>query len=83
MPRYSPDDLILIRLLRNQLGEPWEKAKRRIIDRLPPHIEPELIEKWVDERPSPGIHINRFGVEPRFYPHRTSGRLLEFYRSIE
>ena len=82
MPTYAPDDLVIIRLLRQYMGEEWHLVRPKIVAALPDHIDPELIEKWVDERPTPGIHINRFGVEPRFYPHRVSGRLLEFYRSL-
>lgn len=83
MRHYSKKDLVYIHLLRTQLGEPWDKAKAYILAHLPEDCEPELLEKFVDDRPEPGIHINRFGVEPRFYPHRKSRRLLEFYRSKE
>ncbi len=82
MPKYAPDDLVIIRQLRAHMGEVWAEARPRIEAALPEHIDPALIGKWVDERPEPGIYINQFGVEPRFYPHRTSGRLLEFYRSV-
>ncbi|CAH0999191.1 hypothetical protein LEM8419_00488 [Neolewinella maritima] len=82
MPKYAPDDLVIIRLLRKYMGEEWSVVRPLIVAALPEHIDPALIGKWVDERPEPGIHINAYGVEPRFYPHRTSGRLLEFYRSV-
>ena len=83
MPKYTEEDLVYIRLLRRKMGEPWEEAKAWIIEQLPEGFDPEQIAKYVDERPEPGIHINAWGIEPRFYPHRTSKRLLEFYRSIE
>ncbi|WP_116126749.1 hypothetical protein [Lewinella sp. IMCC34183] len=80
MPNYTEADQVYIRIIRSQLGEEWPTAKQRILERLPEDADPELIAKFVDERDEPGIHINAWGVEPRFYPHRTSKRLLEFYR---
>ncbi len=83
MPDYTETDLTYIRLLRAEMGNPWVEAKPRILARLPEDLSADLIGKFVDERPEPGIYTNEYGVEPRFYPHRTSGRLLEFYRSKE
>ena len=80
MPEYTETDDLYIRIIRSQLGEEWSVAKPRILARLPEGMDPERIGKYVDERDEPGIHINEWGVEPRFYPHRTSKRLLEFYR---
>ncbi|MFT7121366.1 MAG: hypothetical protein ACJAZ9_001544 [Neolewinella sp.] len=85
MPKaiYTEEDLVYVRLIRARISEPWETAKAKIIEELPEGYDPELIAKFVDERPEPGIYINPWGIEPRFYPHRKSKRLLEFYRSIE
>jgi hypothetical protein len=85
MPKanYTEEDLVYVRLIRSQIGHEWHLAKPWIIERLPESADPALIAKYVDERPSPGIHINKWGIEPRFYPHRKSKRLLEFYRSIK
>ncbi|TXF86657.1 hypothetical protein FUA23_19325 [Neolewinella aurantiaca] len=79
---YTEEDLVYVRLIRREIGNLWSEARQRVIDNLPEGSDPELIGKYVDERPEPGIYINEYGVEPRFYPHRTSGRLLEFYRSV-
>ncbi|MEM9528359.1 MAG: hypothetical protein AAGA31_17230 [Bacteroidota bacterium] len=81
MPKYTDADLAVIRLLRQQMGEPWETAKAAIIDQLPPGIDSDILGKFVDDSERPSIHINAYGVEPRFYAHRTSRRLLEFYPS--
>jgi hypothetical protein len=80
--KYTEADLVYVRLIRREIGSLWSEARQRVVDNLPEDADPELIGKYVDERPEPGIHINEYGVEPRFYPHRTSGRLLEFYRSV-
>ncbi len=80
MPEYTEHDREYIRIIRSQLGEEWAIAKPRILERLPEGFDPENLGKYVDERDEPGIHINAWGVEPRFYPHRDSKRLLEFYR---
>jgi hypothetical protein len=79
---YTEADLVYVRLIRPEIGTLWSESRQRVVDNLPEGADPELIEKYVDERPNPGIHINKYGVEPRFYPHRVSGRLLEFYRSV-
>lgn len=79
---YSEEDLVYVRLIRREIGSFWSEARQRVVDGLPADADPELIGKYVDERPNPGIYINEYGVEPRFYPHRVSGRLLEFYRSV-
>ncbi|MEL6276322.1 MAG: hypothetical protein AAFQ37_02650 [Bacteroidota bacterium] len=83
MPNHSEAelDLIFIRLLRKHLGQPWEKAKVEILAALPEGIDPTLLAKYVDDSPQPSVNINAYGVEPRFYAHRTSRRLLEFYPS--
>lgn len=80
MPQLTEEDKEYIRIIRSQLGEEWPEARERILARLPEHLDPEQLGKYVDEREEPGIHINEWGVEPRFYPHRVSNRLLEFYR---
>ncbi|PPK88103.1 hypothetical protein CLV84_1067 [Neolewinella xylanilytica] len=80
MANYTEEDRELIRLIRSELGAEWPAAKARILERLPAGVDPELIGKFVDEREEPGIYVNEWGVEPRFYPHRDSKRLLEFYR---
>ncbi|MBB4080355.1 hypothetical protein GGR28_002989 [Lewinella aquimaris] len=80
MSDHTENDLIFIRLLRSQLGQEWSVAKPYILEQLPPHIDPKELGKYVDESDSPGIHINEWGVEPRFYAHRDSRRLLEFYQ---
>ena len=77
----SETDQMLIRLIRKQLGQEWSVAEPRILEALPTGLDPRLIKKFVDLSENPGIHINAFGVEPRFYAHRTSRRLLEFYPS--
>jgi hypothetical protein len=84
MPKaiYTEEDLVYVRLIRSQIGKEWQEAKPLIIEQLPEGYDPALIAKFVDERPSPGIYINEWGIEPRFYPHRVSTRLLEFYRTI-
>ena len=74
-------DLLFIRLLRRELGAPWDEARTRILAALPEGTDGDLLRKYVDDSPTPCIHINDFGVEPRFYAHRTSRRLLEFYPS--
>lgn len=79
---YTERDLVYVRLIRHEIGTPWVEARVRVIEKLPEGFEPGLIGKFVDERPEPGIYINEYGIEPRFYPHRVSGRLLEFYRSV-
>jgi hypothetical protein len=82
LPSSDPEtDLFLVRLLRGYMGEVWEEVKPRIVAELPEHIDPALLDKFVDESVRPGIHLNAYGVEPRFYAHRDSRRLLEFYRS--
>ncbi|MEM9258936.1 MAG: hypothetical protein AAGA62_04760 [Bacteroidota bacterium] len=81
MPKYTDADLVIIRLLRRHMGQPWETAKAAIIDQLPSGTNPDILGKFVDDSERPRIHINAFGVEPRFYAHRTSRRLLEFYPS--
>jgi hypothetical protein len=85
MPKanYTEEDLVYVRIIRTQIGKEWHIAKPWIINQLPEGYDPALIAKFVDERDSPGIHINAWGIEPRFYPHRNSKRLLEFYRSIK
>ncbi|MEM9929263.1 MAG: hypothetical protein AAF840_05565 [Bacteroidota bacterium] len=80
MSDHTDQDLIYIHLLRQKMGTPWPEAKAWIIEQLPEGYDPELLGKFVDERPEPGIYTNEWGVEPRFYAHRTSKRLLEFYR---
>ena len=81
MANYTEEeDLVYIRLLRSKLGAPWEEAKAWIIENLPEGHPPERLGKYVDDRPEPGIYTNEWGEEPRFYAHRTSRRLLEFYR---
>ncbi|NJB84379.1 hypothetical protein GGR26_000124 [Lewinella marina] len=78
--QLTEEDRDFIRIIRSQLGEEWSVARERILARLPDHLDPDLLGKYVDERAEPGIHINKWGVEPRFYPHRASKRLLEFYQ---
>lgn len=80
--KYTEDDLVYVRLIRKEIGTLWSEAKPRVIAALPEGYSSDLIDKFVDERPEPGIHINKYGLEPKFYPHRTSGYLLEFYRSV-
>ncbi len=80
MPKLTEEDLVYIRIIRSQLGEEWSSAKERILAALPEGYDPAKIAKYVDDRDEPQIHINEWGVEPRFYPHRDSKRLLEFYR---
>lgn len=80
--QYTEDDLVYVRIIRGQVGKPWEEARPAIVERLPEGYSEELLPKFIDTRPNPGIHINAWGLEPRFYTHRTSGRLLEFYRSV-
>lgn len=74
-------DQLYIRLLRKHLGQLWEEAKPKIIAALPPEADASLLAKYVDDSASPTISVNKYGVEPRFYTHRHSRRLLEFYRS--
>jgi hypothetical protein len=74
-------DLYFIRLIRPHLGEVWDEVKPKLLAKMPPEVDPDLLAKYVDDSPRPSIHLNSFGVEPRFYAHRTSRRLLEFYRS--
>lgn len=74
-------DQLFIRLLRKHLGQLWQVAKPEIIAALPAGVDASLLDKYVDDSPSPSISVNAYGVEPRFYAHRISGRLLEFYRS--
>lgn len=81
MPQYSETDLAIIHLLRRHMGEPWATAKTAIIEQLPAGTDPAILGKFVDDSERPAIHINAYGVEPRFYAHRTSRRLLEFYPS--
>ncbi|MCP9234793.1 hypothetical protein [Lewinella sp. JB7] len=80
MPEHTENDQIFIRLLRSQLGQEWTLAKAHILAQLPEHVDPAELGKYVDESAEPGIHINAWGVEPRFYAHRNSRRLLEFYQ---
>lgn len=82
LPSSNPEtDLFLIRLLRAQIGKVWDDVKPAVIDALPDHVDPALLAKFVDESGRPHIHLNAYGVEPRFYAHRDSRRLLEFYPS--
>lgn len=81
MAKYSETDRIFIRLLREEMGRPWETAKANILAKLPADLDPSQLAKYVDDSPRPHIHINAYGVEPRFYAHRESRRLLEFYPS--
>ncbi|MEM6878040.1 MAG: hypothetical protein AAF544_05755 [Bacteroidota bacterium] len=81
MDTSNENDIILIRIIRSQIGRPWTEAKDNILNRLPEHIDPGIIDKFIDQRDNPGIYINAYGVEPRFYLHRISKRLLEFYPS--
>jgi len=85
MSSYSETelDLLFIRLLRKFLGKPWDQAKSAILESLPEGVDPKLIAKYVDDSEHPSINENAYGVEPRFYAHRTSRRLLEFYPSKE
>lgn len=76
----TEEDRVYVRLIRSELGQEWPAAKVRILEQLPPGLDPALIAKFVDDRPEPGIYTNKWGVEPRFYAHRDSRRLLEFYR---
>ena len=80
MSKLTEEDLVYIRIIRSQLGQVWSDAKPRILAALPKGYDPDKVAKYVDDRDEPGIHINEWGVEPRFYPHRASKRLLEFYR---
>lgn len=80
-PVTPGSDRYFIRLIRPQLGEVWDEVKPKLIAQMPPEVDPGLLAKYVDESPRPSIHINSFGVEPRFYAHRNSRRLLEFYPS--
>lgn len=77
----SEIDQQYIRLLRRHLGQLWEEAKPKIIEALPPDTDASRLAKYVDDSASPSVSVNAFGVEPRFYAHRHSRRLLEFYRS--
>lgn len=74
-------DQLFIRLLRRHLGQVWLEAKPQIIAALPAEVDATLLDKYVDDSASPSVSENAYGVEPRFYAHRTSRRLLEFYRS--
>ncbi len=74
-------DQLFIRLLRRHLGQVWQEVKPQIIAALPAEVDAALLEKYVDDSASPSVSVNAYGVEPRFYAHRVSGRLLEFYRS--
>lgn len=76
-------DLYFVRLIRPYLGKEWDQVKPLILQGLPEGVPAERLGKYVDDSPSPSITKNAFGVEPRFYAHRTSRRLLEFYRSKE
>ena len=80
---YTETDYRYVGIIRRHLGEPWAEARPKIAARLrEENLDSDVIDKFVDERDEPGIHINKYGFEPRFYPHRTSKRLLEFYRSV-
>ncbi len=74
-------DTLFIRLLRKQLGQIWEEAKPQIEAALPAEVDASWLARYVDDSDSPSISVNAFGVEPRFYAHRSSRRLLEFYKS--
>lgn len=80
---YTAEDIRYVRHLRTLIGKHWPTARPALAEILRAEgLDPNLIPKFVDERPEPGIHINEWGMEPRFYPHRTSKYLLEFYRSV-
>ena len=81
MPRPSETDYQFIRAIRPSLGEEWSVAKERILARLPEELDPKEVARYVDTSANPTISLNAYGVEPRFYTHRTSRRLLEFYPS--
>ncbi|MEM8582630.1 MAG: hypothetical protein AAGF87_00105 [Bacteroidota bacterium] len=81
MSSFDDKDILIIRIIRSQIGKRWIEAKEHIINQLPEDSEPEIIDKFIDRRDEPGIYINEYGVEPRFYLHRSSKRLLEFYPS--
>lgn len=81
-PTNDPElDNLFIGLLRRHVGQEWHLAKPKIIAALPEDVDPALLAKFVDESDRPHIHLNDYGVEPRFYAHRISRRLLEFYPS--
>jgi hypothetical protein len=82
-PPFNEADLdkLFIGLLRRHVGHEWSAAKPKIIAALPEDVDPARLAKYVDESDRPHIHLNEYGVEPRFYAHRTSRRLLEFYPS--
>ncbi|NJC26760.1 hypothetical protein [Neolewinella antarctica] len=74
-------DLIFTRAIRPSIGEEWHVAKPRIIARLPAEVDAALLDRYVDDSASPSINLNSYGVEPGFFAHRDTKRLLEFYRS--
>lgn len=74
-------DYRFVRLLRPYLGEDWPKAKAKILANMPSDLDPTLLARYVDESDRPSVNVNSYGVEPRFYAHRNSKRLLEFYPS--
>jgi hypothetical protein len=74
-------DLIFVRAIRPSIGEEWHLAKARIIARLPEEVDAALLDRYLDDSASPSVNLNRYGVEPRFFAHRSSKRVLEFYRS--
>jgi len=72
-------DLLFTRAIRPHIGEEWHLAKPKIIAKLPEGTDPSLIARYVDDSDQPSVNLNAYGVEPRFYAHRDSKRLLEFY----
>ena len=80
---YTEQDIRYLRHLRPFIGTHWPDSRAKLVVKLEADgLDPDLISKFVDERDEPGIHINGWGMEPRFYPHRDSKYLLEFYRSV-
>jgi hypothetical protein len=82
-PPFEDTDLddLFIGLLRRHVGQEWDSAKAKILAALPEDVDPSLLAKYVDDSARPTIDKNEYGVEPRFYAHRQSRRLLEFYPS--
>ena len=81
-PPTDPDlDALFVGLLRRHVGQEWDSAKAKIIAALPEGVDPALLARYVDDSERPTISKNAYGVEPRFYAHRESRRLLEFYPS--
>lgn len=74
--------LIFFRTIRPFMAMEWHLARPLIIAALPDTVDPDTLDRYIDDSDRPSVSINKYGVEPKFFVHKDSKRLLEFYRSL-